>query len=107
MGLFGRDKTQMTDADSSLPGRAEEMPVPATHFVNDHPIQPPFPEGLEVAIFGLGCFWGAERIFWQADGVYSTAVGYAAGSRRIPRTKKCAAAAPVTPKRCTWCSTPR
>ena len=79
MGLFGRDKTEMIDADSALPGRAEDMPVPATHFVNDHPIQPPFPDGLETAIFGLGCFWGAERIFWQTDGVFSTAVGYAGG----------------------------
>jgi peptide-methionine (S)-S-oxide reductase len=79
MGMFGRDKTEMVDADAALPGRAEEMPVPIAHFVNDHPIQPPFPEGLETAIFGLGCFWGAERIFWQTDGVYSTAVGYAGG----------------------------
>jgi peptide-methionine (S)-S-oxide reductase len=79
MGLFGRDKPQMVDADSAMPGRTEEMPVPATHFVNDHAIQPPFPDGLETAIFGLGCFWGAERIFWQTDGVSSTAVGYAGG----------------------------
>ena len=79
MGLFGRDKTQMIDEESALPGRTEEMPVPATHFVNGHPVQPPFPEGLETAIFGLGCFWGAERIFWQTDGVFSTAVGYAGG----------------------------
>ena len=55
------------------------MPVPASHFVNGHPIAPPFPEGLEQAVFGMGCFWGAERKFWQAPGVYSTAVGYAGG----------------------------
>jgi peptide-methionine (S)-S-oxide reductase len=79
MGMFGRDKTQMIDADTALPGRTEEMPVPATHFVSGHPIQPPFPDGLETAIFGLGCFWGAERIFWQTEGVYSTAAGYAGG----------------------------
>jgi peptide-methionine (S)-S-oxide reductase len=65
--------------EQALPGRDTAMPVPASHFVNDHPIAPPFPEGLEQAVFGMGCFWGAERKFWQAPGVYSTAVGYAGG----------------------------
>jgi peptide-methionine (S)-S-oxide reductase len=67
------------DAASALPGRASEMPVPARHEVLDAPLRGPFPDGVETAIFGMGCFWGAERIFWQADGVYSTAVGYAGG----------------------------
>jgi peptide-methionine (S)-S-oxide reductase len=62
-----------------LPGRSTVMPVPAKHYVNGHPIKAPFPAGMELAMFGLGCFWGAERKFWQQAGVYSTAVGYAAG----------------------------
>jgi peptide-methionine (S)-S-oxide reductase len=65
--------------EQALPGRHNAMPVPASHFVNGHPIAPPFREGLEQAVFGMGCFWGAERKFWQAPGVYSTAVGYAGG----------------------------
>jgi len=65
--------------EQALPGRPNEMPVPAGHFVNGNPIAPPFPEGLEQAVFGLGCFWGAERKFWQAPGVFTTAVGYAGG----------------------------
>jgi peptide-methionine (S)-S-oxide reductase len=69
----------MPQPDQALPGRAEAMPVPASHYVNGHPIAPPFPAGLEQAVFGMGCFWGAERKFWQAPGVYSTAVGYAGG----------------------------
>ena len=69
----------MPTAEQALAGRADEIPVPATHFVNGHPLQPPFPEGLETAVFGLGCFWGAERAFWQTDGVFTTAVGYAGG----------------------------
>ena len=77
--MFGRHKTQMIDEQDALPGRSMEMPVPAKHFVNFHPIKPPFPDGLEQAVFGMGCFWGAERKFWEADGVYSTAVGYAGG----------------------------
>jgi len=66
--------------DQALPGRAEAMPVPDTHFVNKNRITPPFPAGLETAVFGMGCFWGAERKFWESPGVYSTAVGYAGGS---------------------------
>ena len=69
----------MPRPDQALPGRNEPMDVPDTHFVNDNRITPPFPAELEQAIFGMGCFWGAERKFWQAPGVYSTAVGYAGG----------------------------
>jgi len=73
------NKTAMPTPDEALPGRAERMPVPARHFVLDAPLQPPFPDGFERALFGMGCFWGAERKLWQADGVFTTAVGYAAG----------------------------
>lgn len=71
--------TIMPSAAEALPGRDRALPVPAAHFVNGAPLKPPFPEGLEEAVFGLGCFWGAERKFWQTTGVYSTAVGYAGG----------------------------
>ena len=69
----------MIDRDRALPGRDTEMPVQATHDVLGTPLKPPFPDGFEHVVLGLGCFWGAERIFWQADGVYTTAVGYAGG----------------------------
>jgi peptide-methionine (S)-S-oxide reductase len=72
-------KLRMPRPDEALPGRDTSMPVPDTHFVSGHRITPPFPAGLEQAMFGMGCFWGAERMFWQAPGVYSTAVGYAGG----------------------------
>lgn len=72
-------KLRMPTQSEALPGRSERMPVPQTHFVSGHRLAPPFPEGMEMAMFGLGCFWGAERQFWQQKGVYSTAVGYAAG----------------------------
>ena len=71
-------------AAESLPGRNEPMPVPESHFVNGNRLQPPFPEGLEQALFGLGCFWGAERLFWQLPGVWVTAVGYAGGATPNP-----------------------
>jgi peptide-methionine (S)-S-oxide reductase len=74
-----REKTTMIDAARALPGRETPMRVPERHFVNDHPLRPPYADGLEQAVFGLGCFWGAERKFWEADGVWVTAVGYAAG----------------------------
>ena len=77
--LFSSRKTQMIDPDRALPGRDAPMPIPARHEVLGTPLAPPFPEGLERAVFGMGCFWGAERVFWQADGVYTTAVGYAGG----------------------------
>jgi peptide-methionine (S)-S-oxide reductase len=85
MALFSSPmKLRLPAPDQALPGRAETMPVPETHYVNGHPLEPPFPAGLEQAVFGMGCFWGAERKFWQAPGVYSTAVGYAGGSTPNP-----------------------
>jgi peptide-methionine (S)-S-oxide reductase len=75
---FGK-KAEMVDAADALPGRDAEIPVPERHAVLGTPLKPPFPDGLERAVFGLGCFWGAERVFWQAPGVYTTAVGYAGG----------------------------
>jgi peptide-methionine (S)-S-oxide reductase len=77
--LFTSRKTQMIDAERALPGRDEPMPIPGRHDVLGTPIGPPFPDGFERAVFGMGCFWGAERIFWQAEGVYTTAAGYAGG----------------------------
>jgi peptide-methionine (S)-S-oxide reductase len=77
--LFMRKPPTMVDAASALPGRATEMPVPERHAVLQTPLQPPFPDGVDTAVLGMGCFWGAERIFWQAPGVYTTAVGYAGG----------------------------
>jgi peptide-methionine (S)-S-oxide reductase len=74
-----RDKTKPIDPSEALTGRDREMPVPARHEALGTPLKPPFPDGLEQAVFGMGCFWGAERIFWQAPGVYTTAVGYAGG----------------------------
>jgi peptide-methionine (S)-S-oxide reductase len=74
-----RHKTRIPAAEDALPGRTERMRVPSTHFVLGTPPEPPFPEGLERAVFGMGCFWGAERGFWELDGVYTTAVGYAGG----------------------------
>ena len=77
--LFFKDKSRMIDADSALPGRETEMVVPERHEVLGTPLKPPFPDGYETAILGLGCFWGAERVFWQLPGVHTTAVGYAGG----------------------------
>ncbi|NMN95213.1 peptide-methionine (S)-S-oxide reductase MsrA [Antrihabitans stalactiti] len=72
-------KSSMVAADEALPGRAQAMKVPDAHFVNGHPLRPPFPDGLEMAVVAMGCFWGAEKEFWQLDGVYTTAVGYTGG----------------------------
>jgi peptide-methionine (S)-S-oxide reductase len=82
--LFTRKQASMVDAASALPGRETELPVPAKHEVLGTPLKAPFPEGVETAIFGMGCFWGAEQIFWEAQGVYTTAVGYAGGTTPNP-----------------------
>jgi peptide-methionine (S)-S-oxide reductase len=77
--MLFKDKTKRVAPERALPGREQEMAVPERHAVLGTPLRPPFPQGIEVAIFGLGCFWGAERIFWQLPGVYTTAVGYSGG----------------------------
>lgn len=81
-------KGRMPSVEDALPGRDLKMPVPACHYVNGHPLEGPFPEGMQRVIFGLGCFWGAERKFWEADGVYSTSVGYVAGYTPNPTYKE-------------------
>ena len=77
--LFTRAKTNMVAPEEALPGRDAPIPTSERHFVLGTPLKPPFPEGLQTAVFGMGCFWGAERLFWEAPGVYTTAVGYAGG----------------------------
>ena len=79
--MFGRDKTRMVDASEALPGRTDQrMPLPEAHHVLGTPLEGPFPDGTRTALFGMGCFWGAERLFWQlGDGIVTTAVGYAGG----------------------------
>lgn len=72
-------KSVMVTQDQALPGRDAVMPVPDAHYVNGHPLRPPFPDGMQTTVVGMGCFWGAEKEFWELDGVYSTAVGYAGG----------------------------
>ena len=83
MSILGR-KLEIPSSEEALPGRSQRMPVAPRHFVLGTPMEPPFPEGLESALLGMGCFWGAERIFWQTEGVYTTAVGYAAGHTKNP-----------------------
>ena len=78
--MLFRTKTQMVSEADALPGRTDQtMPIPERHTVLDHPLQGPWPDGVRTAVFGLGCFWGAEKLFWQLPGVYSTAAGYAGG----------------------------
>ena len=84
MFAFMKKMTELLPSDKTLPGRSATMEVPEKHFVNGHPIKPPFPAGMQQAVFGMGCFWGAERLFWQTKGVYSTAVGYAGGQTKNP-----------------------
>jgi peptide-methionine (S)-S-oxide reductase len=78
--LFARKKAEMVAQDQALPGRTDQtMPVPTEHFINGHPLTPPWPTGYQTAVFALGCFWGAERKLWETPGVWTTAVGYAGG----------------------------
>jgi peptide-methionine (S)-S-oxide reductase len=84
MGIFSTSKLSLPGPEHALPGRAERMPVPARHFVSGAPLEPPFPAGHESMMFGMGCFWGAERKLWQTPGVFSTAVGYQGGRTPNP-----------------------
>jgi peptide-methionine (S)-S-oxide reductase len=85
MALFGLGKkSSIPTPEEALPGRSQSMAVPEKHYINGNPLKPPFPENMEKAMFGLGCFWGAERKFWQQEGIYTTAVGYAAGHTPNP-----------------------
>jgi len=77
--MFGNKKTVMTTPEDALPGRGEAVAVPSAHFINDNPLVDPFPEGTETIVFGMGCFWGAERRFWQIPGVFTTSAGYSGG----------------------------
>ena len=84
MFSFMKKASKLIPSQSTLPGRDAAMPVPPKHFINGHALKPPFPAGREQAVFGMGCFWGAERLFWQRPGVYTTAVGYAGGETKNP-----------------------
>lgn len=84
MFAFMKKMTKLLPPESTLPGRAAPLSVPAAHFVNGHALKPPFAAGLEQGVFGMGCFWGAERMFWLTPGVFTTAVGYAGGQTRNP-----------------------
>jgi peptide-methionine (S)-S-oxide reductase len=84
MFAFMKKMTNLLPKDKTIPGRATELEVPEKHFVIGHPIKAPFPAGLQQAVFGMDCFWGAERLFWKIKGVYSTAVGYAGGETKNP-----------------------
>jgi peptide-methionine (S)-S-oxide reductase len=84
MFAFMKKMTSLLPTENTLPGRATAVEVPDKHFVNGHPLKPPFPAGIQQAVFGMGCFWGAERLFWKMKGVYSTAVGYAGGDTKNP-----------------------
>ena len=86
--MFGRDKSRLVDADDALPGRADAMPVPAAHHVNGATLGPDFPEGIETAVFGMGCFWGAERKFWELDGVSPPPWATPAATRPTPPTRR-------------------
>jgi peptide-methionine (S)-S-oxide reductase len=107
MFTFMKKMKSLLPASGTLPGRDEAMRVPEKHFINGNALKAPFPEGMEQAVFGLGCFWGAEKLFWNIPGVYSTAVGYAGARRRIRPTRKSVPDSPTTPRRCWWCSTRR
>ncbi|WP_330233845.1 peptide-methionine (S)-S-oxide reductase MsrA [Nocardia sp. NBC_00508] len=84
VGRLSLPEPAMVTPEQALPGRAEPLLVPDTHYVNGHPIQPPFPDGMQVAVVAMGCFWGAEKGFWEIDGVYTTAVGYVGGHTPNP-----------------------
>lgn len=103
---FMRKSLSIPTAQEAMAGRDHAIPTAATHFVTHAPLKGPYPQGSEKALFGLGCFWGAERKFWQLPGVLVTAVAMRAGRRPIRPMTRCAPERPGTPRPCSWCSTP-
>jgi len=101
MAFFFKNKAEMPDRKSALPGRDTPIRTATTHFVSGAPLKGPYPEGSEIAMFGLGCFWGAEKAFWQLPGVLVTAVGYSGVTRPTPPMRKYAPAGPGTTR---WCA---
>ncbi len=93
-------KLNLPKREEALPGRASPIPTASKHHVSKRPMKGPYPEGTETAMFGMGCFWGAERLFWQTEGVWVTAVGYAGGIRRTRPIRKPAPASPAMPRSC-------
>ena len=102
MFTLKRKPMSMPSAEQALPGRPQAMPTAKTHFVNGAALKGPYPQGAETALFGLGCFWGAERKFWETPGVIVTAVGYAGGFTPIRPMRRSAPDAPATTRRCSW-----
>jgi peptide-methionine (S)-S-oxide reductase len=106
--LFARKKTEMPTAETALKGRPTPLPTAEEHFIFGRPVKGPYPAGLETAVFGLGCFWGAERKFWQLGaGVWATAVGYAGGFTPTRPMTRSAPGEPGTTRWCSSCSIPR
>ncbi|MET3525981.1 hypothetical protein ABID41_001076 [Phenylobacterium koreense] len=104
--LFAKKTSELPSPDTALPGRSNPLPTAELHFVNGRPLKGPYPEGLEVADFAMGCFWGVERKFWQVPGVWVTAVGYQNGITPIRPMKRSAAVAPAMLNRFAWSSIP-
>lgn len=105
--MLFKKSAELPTAETALPGRAEALATDGNHFVSGNPLQGPYPDGFQTAIFGMGCFWGVERIFWSLPGVWVTSAGYSGGITPIRPMKRPAPAVPAIPRWSRWCSTRR